>query len=269
MYFLTFIFWQQSKDGKETNTFLIPTAGGEMRRVEAGLWSCASCICSTLCLVICARWCKLISVKVTPGCTDWIPNVQYIMTLDRQTQHTVYTLTSLTLSIPSNSEWVTSPSPSITGAKRSKVGVGQEKPNKNAHISTVNTAVLPSVSRARFHSPPPPFIQNQTPIHHPSTSGLLSSSMKRLYPILNKTSISLTSHRIFANLNINITQQEVTEFSPFIGKQFILKLVSVCLCFSRQQSRVCGASFRKQREHTYEKRGPHSMVQNVSLLRSG
>ena len=48
--------------------------------------------------------------------------------------------------VPSNSEWVTSPSPSNIGAKRSKVGLGQEKPDINADISTVNIAVLPSLS---------------------------------------------------------------------------------------------------------------------------
>ena len=52
-------------------------------------------------------------------------------------------LSSLTLFVPSNSERVASPSSSNIGAKRSKAGVGQEKPDKNAHISTINIAVLP------------------------------------------------------------------------------------------------------------------------------
>ena len=36
--------------------------------------------------------------------------------------------------------------PSDTGARGSKVGVRQEKREKNVHISTVNVAVLPSLS---------------------------------------------------------------------------------------------------------------------------
>ena len=52
----------------------------------------------------------------------------------------------LALFVPSNSEWVASSSPSNIGAKRSKVGVGQEKPDESAHILTVNIAVLPSLS---------------------------------------------------------------------------------------------------------------------------
>ena len=51
----------------------------------------------------------------------------------------------LTLFMPSKSEWVASSSPSDIGAKRSKVGVGEEKTDINAHISTVNIAVLPSL----------------------------------------------------------------------------------------------------------------------------
>ena len=42
--------------------------------------------------------------------------------------------------------------------------MGQEKPDKNAHVSTANTAMLPSLSDT-IHSPPPQFIQNQAPIH--------------------------------------------------------------------------------------------------------
>ena len=69
----------------------------------------------------------------------------------------------LTLYVPSNSEWVASHSPSNFWAKRSKVRVGQEKPNKNAHLSTINIAVLPSLSDTVSLSPPQ-FIQNQAPI---------------------------------------------------------------------------------------------------------
>ena len=67
------------------------------------------------------------------------------------------------------------------------MGVGQEKkPNKNAHILTVNIAVSPSAQS--------------------STLFPLSSSMKSLYPMLQKSNTPLTSHRIFANLNVKTTQ---------------------------------------------------------------
>ena len=49
--------------------------------------------------------------------------------------------------MPSNSEEVTTPSPSNIGAKRGKAGMGLDnnnKTDKNAHILTANTAVLPS-----------------------------------------------------------------------------------------------------------------------------
>ena len=51
----------------------------------------------------------------------------------------------LFLSVPSNSKWVTSPRSSNIGAKGSKAGEGQEKADKNAHVLTVNIAVLPSL----------------------------------------------------------------------------------------------------------------------------
>ena len=43
--------------------------------------------------------------------------------------------------------------------------MGQEKNYKNAHILTVNIAVLPTLSD-QFHSPPLLSIQIQAPIHH-------------------------------------------------------------------------------------------------------
>ena len=79
--------------------------------------------------------------------------------------------------VPSNSEWVTSPSPSNIGAKRSKVGVGQEKPDESAHILTVNIAVLPSLSDtiSLFFSP----IYSESSTHllsitHPSIVGVIN-----------------------------------------------------------------------------------------------
>ena len=72
----------------------------------------------------------------------------------------------LTLFVPSDSEWVASTSPSNIGAERSKVGVGQEKPDQNAHISTVNTAVLPSLSDTVSLSSSPIYSESRT---HPSS----------------------------------------------------------------------------------------------------
>ena len=114
---------------------------------------------------------------------------------------------TLTLSIPSNSEWVASPGPRNIGAKRSTVRVEQEKPDKNAHILIVNTAVLPALSDTISLYSSPVYSESSTyPFSKSSTLCLLSSSMKSLYPMLQKTNISLTSHHTFANLNINTMQ---------------------------------------------------------------
>ena len=99
----------------------------------------------------------------------------------------------LTLSILSNSEWVASRSPSNIRAERSKVGVGQEKPNKNARISTVNIAVLSSLSDTISLFSSPIYAESSThPSSESSTLCSLSSSMKSLCPTLQKTNISLT-----------------------------------------------------------------------------
>ena len=91
----------------------------------------------------------------------------------------------LTLFVPSNSEWIASPGPSNIGAKRSKIWVGHEKPNKNGHISTVNTAVLPSLSDTTSLSRTPVYPQSST---HPSSKSsslcLLSKSIENIYPLL-------------------------------------------------------------------------------------
>ena len=89
------------------------------------------------------------------GKTVWESSAQF---------HRLQGLFDLTLSVPSNSEWVVSSGPSNIGAKRNKVGVAQEKPDKNAHISTVNIAVLPLLSDTIIHSSSR-FIQNQAAIH--------------------------------------------------------------------------------------------------------
>ena len=99
------------------------------------------------------------------------------------------------------------PSPSNIEAKRSEVGVGQEKPNKYAHISTVNSAVLPSLSDAMSLSSFPIYLESSThPSSELSTACLLTSSMKSMYPLLKKTNIVLTSRRIFADLNVKTMQ---------------------------------------------------------------
>ena len=110
---------------------------------------------------------------------------------------------TLTLFVPSNLEWVTSPSPSNIGAKRSKVGLGQEKPDINADISTVNIAVLPSLSDTMSLSYSPIYSESSTnPSSESSTSCSLSSFMKSIYPTLQ----TLTSHCIYADLNVKTTQ---------------------------------------------------------------
>ena len=124
-------------------------------------------------------------------------------------------------------------------------------------------------SLTQFHSPPPHFFFSESSTHSLSESSTLcslSSSTKSLYPVLQKTNISVTSHRIFADLNVNTTQWEVIDFSPFIRRKFVLKPVSVWLCFSRQQkeSTERGASFRGRREHNrQERRLPRFAVRNA------
>ena len=120
---------------------------------------------------------------------------------------TILSSVVLTFFIPSNSEWVTSPGPSNIGAKRSEVGKGHENPDKNAHISTVNTAVMPSLYDTMSLSSFP--VDSDSSTHPPSESSTLcelSSSMKIVYPMLQKTNISLTSHGILADLNIKTGQ---------------------------------------------------------------
>ena len=114
---------------------------------------------------------------------------------------------SLTLFVPSNCEWVTSPGPSNIGAKRLKVGVGQEEPDKNAHIATVTVTVLPSLSGTISLSSSPIYSESSThPSSMSSTLYSLSSSMWSIYPMLQKTNISLISNHIFVNLNVKMKQ---------------------------------------------------------------
>ena len=112
--------------------------------------------------------------------------------------------------------------------------MGQEKNDKNAHISTVNFAVLPSLSDTASLSSSPIYSGSSThPSSESSTLCSLSSSMKSMYLMLQKTNTALTGHHIFADLMPKQTQQELTEFSPFIRRKFVLKPVSVWLWFSK------------------------------------
>ena len=113
---------------------------------------------------------------------------------------------AFTLFIPSNSQWVASLGPNNAGTKRSKVGVGHEKPDKNAYISTDNTAVLPSLCDTLNLQDPSLFT-----IKHPYIVRvvifMLAIKIHRKYiPNALETNISLTSHSIFSDLNIRTMQ---------------------------------------------------------------
>ena len=82
----------------------------------------------------------------------------------------------------------------------------QEKPDKNAHILTVNIALLPSLSDTTS-LPSPIYSESSTlPLSKSSTLCSLSLSMKCIYPVLQKTNISLTSLCLFADLKVKTTQ---------------------------------------------------------------
>ena len=100
--------------------------------------------------------------------------------------------------------------------------MGQKKTDKNAHILTDDSAVLPSLSDTTSLSSCPILAESNThPLTKSSTLCLLSSSMS-IYPnpMLQKTNTFLTS---FADLNVRTVEQEVIEFSPFIRRKFVLK----------------------------------------------
>ena len=86
--------------------------------------------------------------------------------------------------------------------------MGQEQPDKNAHILTVNTAVLLSLSNTTSLSSSSIYSESRAhPTSESSTLCLLSSSMKsKIDPILQKNNICFTSHRIFADLIIKTMQ---------------------------------------------------------------
>ena len=126
----------------------------------------------------------------------------------KKIEHSMLRVTTyLTLFVPSNSQCVACPGPSDIGAKRSKVGVGQEKPDKNAHILTVNNAVLPSLSNTSSLSSSPSYSESRAHPSSESSTLCLLSSMKSIYPVLQKTNnISFTSHHVFPDFNVKTMQ---------------------------------------------------------------
>ena len=148
-----------------------------------------------------------------------------------------FCLMSLALFVPNNSEWVASPSPSNIRLRGAKLGWGRKNLIKILTFQQLRSQCFQHFL-TQCHSPPPKFIQNQAPIHHPSHQ-LYAHCLhwwKKVYPMLQKTKISLmTSHCIFVDFNIKTTQQEVMERSPFIVRKYVLKPVSVWLYFPKQQ----------------------------------
>ena len=131
--------------------------------------------------------------------------------------------------------------------------------------------MLPSLSGTTSVSSSPIYSESSIhPLSESSTLCSLSSSMKSLYPMLQKTNISLNSHHICTDLNIKTTQQEVIEFSPFIRRQFVFEIGFSLAVFSKTTKVVRGTwpSFHGQREHKREEQGPHSMVRNVVEMNS-
>ena len=99
----------------------------------------------------------------------------------------------------------------------------KEKHDKNADISTVNTAVLPSLSDTISLSCSTVYSESSShPSSESSTSCSLSTAMKSrfIYPLLQKI-----SRCIFTDMNIKTKQQEVIKLSPFIGRMLVLKPV--------------------------------------------
>ena len=130
--------------------------------------------------------------------------------------------------------------------------MGQQKLDKNAHILTVNIAVLPSLSDTISLSSSPIYSESSSfPSSESSTLCLLSSSIKMIHPMLQKANISFTRHRIFTDLNVKTIQQEVIEFSTFIGRKFVFNRFQFGSVFLDNKNGVRGtrASFHRWREH--------------------
>ena len=95
----------------------------------------------------------------------------------------------------------------------------------------------------QFHSPAQ-FIQNQAPIHRPNHKLKLAVIVHEyiLYPLLQKTNISLTIHGIFSNLNIKTTQLDVIRVLSIHRKEVHFETsfslaVSLAGFFPRQQKK--------------------------------
>ena len=155
---------------------------------------------------------------------------------------------------------------SLPLAQVTKVWVGQEKTHKNALISTVSIAVLPSLSDTISLSSSPVYSESSI---HPSSelSSLcsLSKSMKTIYPMLQKL-IFLWLAIIF--LPIWPSKQHNRKWQSSLpsseGSSFWNRFQFGC-AFEDNKSRIRGtrASFRRQQEHNHEEQGAHSMVRNL------
>ena len=109
----------------------------------------------------------------------------------------------LTLFIPSNTEWVTSPSPSNVVAKMSRVGVGQEKPDKKTfqkltlqcchHSDTISLSSSLIYSESSTH----PLSHHLYACCHP---------WKEYIQCFRETNVSVISNCIFADLSVKTTQ---------------------------------------------------------------
>ena len=89
---------------------------------------------------------------------------------------------------------------------RRKVGAGKEKPNKNAHISTVNIGVIITLEH-NFTLFLPSLFRTKQPSIVPVIIFMLAIKIHRKYvPNASETNISLTSHRIFADFSVKTMQ---------------------------------------------------------------
>ena len=168
----------------------------------------------------------------------------------------------LTHFVPSNSEWVAFPSPSNIGAKMHRWD-GAGKTYKNVHISTVNTAVLPSLSDTISLSSSPIYSESSAhPSSQSSTLCLLSSSMKSLYPMLQKTNflwIAIVFPLIWVSKQRNRESQsslpstEGNSFWNWFG----------CVFQDDSRAHRTRPSLCGRHKHNHEERGPRSAIRNV------
>ena len=173
----------------------------------------------------------------------------------------------LTLFIPSSSESVAFPGPSNIGATRSKVGLGQDKPDRNAHISTVNIAVLPSLADTVSLPSLPVYSELNTHLSLESTTlSLQSSAMKSIYIQCFRKLIFLWLAIIFSQIWMSKQCHRKWEgFLPSSEGSLFWKWFQFGCVFQYKKSRVhwTRASFWGRCEHNHEEREPSSAVQNV------